>query len=67
MKKFQLYLFKNVYGAFTLIAFQKQQSISVAIREYLKSPTEKKDKGAKTLTKLSKYSVSGGNLAGNID
>ncbi|MCL4392666.1 hypothetical protein M1145_00790 [Patescibacteria group bacterium] len=68
MKKIQLYLPENIYGEFAVIAFQKQQSIPVAVREYLKSSLEKKkDKGAKTLIKLSKYNVDGGDLANNID
>ncbi len=68
MKKIQLYLPENIYEEFSVIAFQKQQSVPVAIREYLKTSIEKKkDKGAKTLIKLSKYNVDGGDLAKNID
>ena len=68
MKKIQLYLPENVYQEFSIIAFQKQQSVPVTIREYLKSSIEKKkDNGAKTLIKLSKYNVDGGDLANNVD
>lgn len=68
MKKIQLYLPENVYAEFSLIAFQKQQSVPVVIREYLRSSIEKKkDKGAKTLIKLSQYNVDGGDLVRNID
>ncbi|MHB8362147.1 MAG: hypothetical protein ACYDBX_00800 [Patescibacteria group bacterium] len=68
MKKIQLYLHEDVYREFAIIAFQKQQSVPMTIREYLKSSIEKKrDKGSNTLIKLSKYNVDGGDLASNIE
>lgn len=68
MKKIQLYLPENIYLEFSILAFQKQKSIPVTIREYLKSSIEKKkDNGVKTLIKLSKYNADGGDLANNVD
>ena len=68
MKKNQLYLPENMYEEFSVIAFQKEKSVPVIIREYLKSLlAQKRDGGVNTLIKLSKYKAHGGDLANNID